>query len=230
MLILLAVLFLGTSRPTANFNFVKVYGKIVGKKLTICESEDSLRVEKLNVEFREKEDTLIVEIKGDEGIMIGGAGALLGLPPRPTKISILAITSNIFMDIKNLTLTSLNIRLKASSLTIVDAKEPLFPCDSIYISSSISTFSFIGAGKRPVRYVNFHFNSSIVKFYFSGSNWENSFIYSNLSSISFSGSVPRVTTRGILNIKKGFLPIRKHELTINFKGAFNILKFMENFE
>ncbi len=83
MLTLLTLLLFGVSKPATNFNFIEVYGKVVGKKLTVCDSKDSVRVEKLNVKFSAKGDTLIVEIKGDEGIMIGGEGGPFLFPPPP---------------------------------------------------------------------------------------------------------------------------------------------------
>ena len=229
MLVLMTIFLLGASKPAANFNFVKVYGKVVGKNLTICESGDSLRVEKLNVEFKAKVDTLIVEIKGDEGIMIGGAGALLGLPHRPIKISLLAITSGLFMDIENLPIKSMNLRLKASSITVIDRENSLPSCDSISITSSVSTLTFIGAGARNVNFIDLHLNSSIARIYFSGLKWNNTNFNSTLSSISLSGLLPKLRISGFLNLKRGLTPPRSPGLTINFIGSFNIIKFMGSF-
>ncbi len=133
------------------------------------------------------------------------------------------------MDIEKLPLKSLNIRLKASSLTIVDRENIFPPCDSIAITSSVSTLSFVGAGARMVKYVDFHLNSSIVKIYFSGLNWEYNFFNSTFSSISLSGLLPKMKTRGFLNIRKGLIPPRTPGLTINFRGSFNLIKLMSSF-
>ncbi len=207
--------------PLGQAKFIKVTGVVGKKKLVVYRSNKGVEIERMDAEFQQVGDTLVVELHGDRGVVIGGAGALLGLPPLLTKIYLKAKTAEVLLDITNLPVKTLKIDAKASFLTIVD--DSTSRADTISLTLSLSKLKYIGAGMRKCEKVLFNFNSSVIKLLFSAPRWQSFEILSTFSSIGIFGSIPVVRTNGILNFVRGRRPAHA-AFTLNLSGSLNVLK------
>ena len=183
--------------------YVVVEGKVRGKKLTVYGTDGDLEVERLDVNVGYRGDTMVVEIRGESGLVIGGAGALLGLPPRLINLNLYASASNIFLDLKKLSFSNIFIHSTGSSISFSDRSGFLKLCDTLIVESSLSKIEFSGAGARSVSLVIFDFKSTISRFNFFDIRWKNIRLYARFSKFHFTGLFPGIKTYGILNFVSG---------------------------
>ncbi len=186
-----------------SVEYVMVRGVLKGKKLTIYGTDGDLQVERIGVRVEYRGDTMIVDIDGERGVMIGGAGALLGLPPRLTKLNISSTASNIFFDLKKLRFSSIFVQSTGSKITFFDRYSPVSLCDSLLIVSSFSRIEFIGAGAREAGVVILDFKSTVSRFNFFDTRWKRIYFSSKFGRHFFSGLFPGIVIKGILNFTKG---------------------------
>ena len=210
--------------PLGQAKFVKVTGVVGKKKLVVYRSNKGVEVERLDAEFHQVGDTLVVELHGNRGVVIGGAGALLGLPPLPTKIYLKAKTAEILLDITDLPIKTLKINGKASLITVID--DSTSGADTISITLSLSRLKYIGAGMRRSNKVIFNFNSSVVRLFFAAPVWQIVDVISTFTSLTLYGIMPEVKTNGILNFISGEKP-EHPDFTLNLSGSLNIVKLKE---